>query len=205
MTYENHRPTADLRSGLDRPHAGWCGGGQAVPDHRAGQHRGSGTRRPSRDAPRFPAILDTGNNHNFAIRQAHLERWAPMILPEAGRVEIGTFIIPLLAANVWIHPNRPGRSIRAGNRRSAWSCSAASSSIRRTFPIPPGCPILGLRGLIRNSLRLTIDGDGPESDPRIPFRLSPIAFHPTPTTVTSGSQMRTLDKPAMDRRLHPWD
>ena len=29
------------------------------------------------DAPRFPAILDTGNNHNFAIRQGHFGRWAP--------------------------------------------------------------------------------------------------------------------------------
>ena len=41
---------------------------------------------------RFPAILDTGLNHNFAIRREHLDRWTalrpptrkPVTHPEAG-------------------------------------------------------------------------------------------------------------------------
>ena len=35
------------------------------------------------DAPRFPAVLDTGNNHNFAIRQEHFARWTVLTLRNA--------------------------------------------------------------------------------------------------------------------------
>jgi hypothetical protein len=35
--------------------------------------------------------------------------------------------------------------------------------------------------------------------------LTPFGFHAAPTEVTSGSRMRTLDKPVMDRRLPFWD
>ena len=93
------------------------------------------------DAPRFPAILDTGNNHNFAMRQAHLERWAPMILPEAGRVEIGDLHHPAPRGEC-LDPPEP-----TGHDRSEWATAvppgaagAASSSIRRMSPIPSGCP-----------------------------------------------------------------
>jgi hypothetical protein len=111
-------------------------------------------------APRFPAILDTGNNHNFAMHQAHLERWAPMILPVAGRVEIGTSTIPLLAANVWIHPNRPGTIDPTGQPPLRLELQRGIIVYPPDVPNPVRLPILGLRGLIRNRLRLTIDGDG---------------------------------------------
>src|SRR5262249_48155019 len=32
------------------------------------------------DAPRFPAVLDTGNNHNFAIRREQFARWTGLTL-----------------------------------------------------------------------------------------------------------------------------
>jgi hypothetical protein len=56
------------------------------------------------DAPRFPAVLDTGNNHNFAVRQEQLSRWTGLTLPKRGLVNVGGRTIPLYAANVWIHP-----------------------------------------------------------------------------------------------------
>jgi hypothetical protein len=56
-------------------------------------------------SPRFPAILDTGTNHNFSIRKEHFERWARLRLRERGRVRIGGSELPLLAGSVWIHPN----------------------------------------------------------------------------------------------------
>ena len=64
-----------------------------------------------RDAPRFPAVLDTGNNHNFAIRHEHAVRWTRLKLPKRGVVKIGDTIIPLHAANVWIHSNS-GQPVR---------------------------------------------------------------------------------------------
>src|SRR5205085_1898461 len=43
-------------------------------------------------ASRFPAILDTGNNHNFAIQQEQFERWTGFALPRRGQVSIGSHI-----------------------------------------------------------------------------------------------------------------
>jgi hypothetical protein len=65
-------------------------------------------RKVSEDAPRVPAVLDTGNNHNFAIRQLQLERWVHLAPPRAGQVQIGDSIVPRFAAGIWIHPNREG-------------------------------------------------------------------------------------------------
>jgi hypothetical protein len=57
------------------------------------------------DAPRFPAVVDTGNNHNFAIRHEQLDRWTGLSFPKRGLVKVGGRTVPLLAANVWIHPD----------------------------------------------------------------------------------------------------
>jgi hypothetical protein len=111
-----------------------------------------------REAPRFPAILDTGNNHNFAIRQEQPERWAPMILPRTGRVEIGGFSAPVLGANVWIHPNRPGTTDPSGQPPFCLELKRGIIVYPAGVPNPARLPILGLRGLIRNQLRLIIDG-----------------------------------------------
>jgi hypothetical protein len=110
------------------------------------------------EAPRFPAILDTGNNHNFAIREAQFGRWAPMILRRTGRVEVGGFSVPLLAADVWIHPNRPGTIDPSGEPPFRLELKGGISVYPPDVPNPARLPILGLRGLIRNGLRLTMDG-----------------------------------------------
>jgi hypothetical protein len=71
-----------------------------------------GTRTLEPEVPRFPAVLDTGNNHNFAIRQEHLERWAGLLLtslPRMGRIFVGQQPVPLAAANVWVHRNKRGQ------------------------------------------------------------------------------------------------
>src|SRR5713101_9760563 len=62
----------------------------------------------SPQAPRFPAILDIGHNHNFSIQQKHLDEWAELSadgLPSIGQVRDRGRLVPLCAANVWIHPN----------------------------------------------------------------------------------------------------
>jgi hypothetical protein len=50
--------------------------------------------------PGFPAILDTGNNHNFALRREHAEGWARLRLPARGRIRVGGQDVPLVAARV---------------------------------------------------------------------------------------------------------
>ena len=102
------------------------------------------------DASRFPAILDTGNNHNFAIRRQQFDRWTGLTLPKRGLVNVGGSTIPLYAANVWIHPEQ-GNAFRL---RMEEGIVVYPSDL----PNPARLPILGLRGLVRNGLRLVIDG-----------------------------------------------
>src|SRR5262245_35913416 len=61
--------------------------------------------------PSFPAIRDTGNNHNLSISRRHLQRWAGLqleALPAIRTMRERQQEIPLHAASVWLHRNRPG-------------------------------------------------------------------------------------------------
>jgi hypothetical protein len=101
------------------------------------------------DAPRFPAVLDTGNNHNFAIRQEQLDRWTGLTLAKRGLVNVGGRTLPLYAANVWIH----------SDHRGAFRLRMEEGIVvYPDVPNPARLPILGLRGLVRNGVRLIIDG-----------------------------------------------
>ena len=96
--------------------------------------RGFGCIRPRCSAPSgpsFPAILDTGLNHNFAIREDQLSSWTGLMLPRIGSVAVDRYVIPLLSANLWIYGNNPGedtilgclaRSIAARGRHHRLSC-----------------------------------------------------------------------------------
>src|SRR5437867_3505180 len=69
--------------------------------------------------PRFPAILDTGHTHNFAIREQHLLRWAgirPATLRQLGYIRHSGERIPLHAAKVWLHHNEPGQMAASSNQ-----------------------------------------------------------------------------------------
>jgi hypothetical protein len=50
------------------------------------------------DAPAIPAILDTGHNHNFAIRREHWDRWIRWAPRRIGQINVGGSIVPLFAA-----------------------------------------------------------------------------------------------------------
>jgi hypothetical protein len=102
------------------------------------------------DAPRFPAVLDTGNNHNFAIRHDQFVRWTGLTLPKRGLVNVGGRTIPLYAANVWIHPDLgdPFR-LRVEEGIVVYPPDVAN---------PARLPILGLRSIVRSGLTLLIDG-----------------------------------------------
>jgi len=55
------------------------------------------------DASRFPAVLDTGHNHNFSIRERQLVRWAGLgvdRLPRLGEVLVNQQEVPLLAVSL---------------------------------------------------------------------------------------------------------
>ena len=110
-------------------------------------------------SPRFPAILDTGNNHNFSIRKEHFERWARVRIGERGRVRSGGNELPLLAGSVWIHPNQPGRSYLWDKPPFRREMQERLIIYPEVAPNPSRLPVLGLRALVRNRLKLIIDGN----------------------------------------------
>ena len=63
------------------------------------------------NAPRFPAILDTGCNHNLLIQEKHLVEWAGIPtqhLHSLGSVRVSGRRAIRVAAHVWLHRNRHG-------------------------------------------------------------------------------------------------
>ena len=111
-------------------------------------------------ATTIPAILDTGNNHNLAIRREHWERWFGWLPRRIGQIQVGGFLVPHFAASVWIHPNRAGTAELDGGEPFPIAMEQGIAIYPANVSNPARLPILGLRGLIRNPLRLTIDGEG---------------------------------------------
>jgi hypothetical protein len=107
---------------------------------------------------RFPAILDTGLNHNFAIRREHLERWAALRLAERKSVSIGNQNVPLAAAHVWVYRNEPGTNTTSDLQPFRLRTPEGIAVFPERTPNPARLPILGLRALVRSDLKLIIDG-----------------------------------------------
>ncbi len=115
----------------------------------------------SPNAPRFPAILDSGHSHNFSISEEHLVRWAgfaPGALRTLGSVRITGRRVPLLAANVWIHRNQAGqRDVFAERPAFCIQLDSGIAVYPEGAPAIPRLPLLGLRGLRRAALQLHVD------------------------------------------------
>jgi hypothetical protein len=109
--------------------------------------------------PRFPAILDTGTNHNFAIREDQLERWASLRLRQRGTVRIRGEVIPLFAGSVWIHSNRPGTMNLAEGRAVQLQTPDGLIVYPESASSAARLPVVGLRALVRNHLTLIVDGN----------------------------------------------
>jgi hypothetical protein len=109
-------------------------------------------------ARRFPAILDTGLNHNFAIRREHLDRWTALQLPSRKPVTIRKQEIPLAAAHVWVYRNEPRTSTPSDLPPIRLRTPEGIAVFPDDTPNPARLPILGLRALVRSDLTLIMDG-----------------------------------------------
>lgn len=114
--------------------------------------------KPPPGMPPFPAILDTGNNHNFAIRREQLERWTRLTLSRRGQVAFNGHVVPLMAAHLWIHPNAPGISAPSEREPFRLPLEEGIAVYPSNVPNPARLPILGLRAIVQNNLMLTIKG-----------------------------------------------
>lgn len=112
------------------------------------------------DAPRFPAVLDTGHSHNFSIREDLLLSWAglgPEDLSGLGSILVNQQEVPLRVAQLWIHRNRPG-AVELLPRPFRLEVPQGIAVYPAAVSAAPRLPLLGLRSLIRSKLRLRIDG-----------------------------------------------
>ncbi len=123
-----------------------------------------GMRHLDRNAPRLPAVLDTGCNHALVIRQQHLVEWAGVRAEHLRRLRptrvYGTSA-PQLAANIWLHPNQPGRRDEFSAQRPFLLTTEQGIAVvpRAADQGNPRLPLLGLRAIRWNHLHLAIDGD----------------------------------------------
>jgi hypothetical protein len=111
--------------------------------------------------PIIPALLDTGNNHNFSIQENHLARWVgvhPQSLPFLGAIREGGRTPSLRFANVWIHRNRSGRRDLRYGEPFLLPLEEGIAIYPDDGSNYPRLPLLGLRAIIKNNLKLVIDG-----------------------------------------------
>ena len=120
----------------------------------------------------LPAILDTGNNLNFSIQAAHLTRWAgidPRSLKSGGMVREGTRSLTLHAAYIWIHRNVPRRGVLKDVRPFQPQVPDGIVIYPSDGSDYPRLPVLGLRAILKNNLKLIIDGQRKHASLRSPL------------------------------------
>ena len=109
------------------------------------------------DLQPFPAILDTGHSHNFSIARHHLDRWGGQALKQIGEAKIGGFTVPRYASELYIHRNAPGTN-RLRDRYPL-RMDGGIAVVHDSLPFAPRLPLLEIRAIISNRLRLFLDGD----------------------------------------------
>jgi hypothetical protein len=121
-----------------------------------------GTLQLPANAPRLPAILDTGHNHNLSLREEQLvraglppEAWewrgASLKIRDSSSVE---WDIPRLLVDVWLHSNlarfkHHPLPIRLGAHGAA--CYPAQGPV-----LGPRLPVVGMRAFCLASLALEL-------------------------------------------------
>ncbi len=109
---------------------------------------------------RFPAVLDTGHTHNFAIQQQHLIRWAGIQLATlrfVGHLRHAGKRIPLRAAKLLLHRNQPGKTA-IGSYEPRPLPLLRGIAVFPDGDAYPRLPLVGMRAILSNHLHVTIDG-----------------------------------------------
>ena len=117
---------------------------------------------PSR-LPRFPALLDTAHTHHFSIQEDHLLRWAGVRPEELGLgrgfVHQQDRRLALRSACLWIYSNQPGQWKEIADQPPHRLGTPEGILVYPRQANFPRLPLLGLRTIMQNRLRLVVDGD----------------------------------------------
>lgn len=113
------------------------------------------------DTLKFPAVLDTGCNHNLVIQDEHLMRWAGIhsqYLPRRRGTRVYGEVVPQLAANVWLHPNvSRSRDELTNSGAFPLHLFPGIAVIPKHMGLRPRLPLLGMRALRAGKVQLRID------------------------------------------------
>jgi hypothetical protein len=110
---------------------------------------------------RLPAILDTGHSHILSIQERHLTEWAglsPTTLRHLGTVRERGRRVPLRSAGVFLYGNCPG-TLDVDLNRPPFRLGTRQGIAVYEGGDFPRLPLLGMRALVENRLRLKVDGD----------------------------------------------
>lgn len=134
-------------------------------------------KTPSPTTLPFPAVLDTGHTHTFAIHEQHLTEWAGIrrdMLAAFGAVRHRGQQVSLYPANIWVHPNLRGVRERLSGETPIQIETNTGIAVYPGSDFPR-LPILGLRAVAENDLVLTVDGRRRAATLRTPARWWPFA------------------------------
>jgi hypothetical protein len=92
----------------------------------------------------FPAIPDIGHTHNLAMSAEHFRDWVRLKLNEIGSVTINKQKVSLFGA----HLQFEGKQLL---------CPEGIAVYPQGHPNAPRLPIMGLRVIVRNNVRLLIE------------------------------------------------
>jgi len=121
---------------------------------------------------KFPAILDTGHSHNFAISPNHLRDWARIEWNQLPLERVERFHqgipVPMRRANLWLYPNQSGWRDWIDPARlpillpldegiAVFGNGVDVGTKATTQLVAHRLPVLGLRAIVTNRLHLHID------------------------------------------------
>ena len=92
---------------------------------------------------------NTGHSHNFSIRHDQLRDWAGLPLRQSGFIKVNQQLVPLAACDLVLD----GVTL---------TCIDGIAVYPDNHPAAPRLPLLGLRLLVRNRVRVIIDGQTAE-------------------------------------------
>jgi hypothetical protein len=125
------------------------------------------------NAPRIPAVLDPGFNHNFVIQETQFLQWAGLRREHfrvVDHLRIYGQQVPLDPANLWLHPNQSGERDLFADRPPFCLHLDTGMGICPPALAKPRLPLLGLRALFSANLELTLDCRGGYLSLRTPRR-----------------------------------
>lgn len=95
--------------------------------------------------------------YNFAIRQSQLDLWLNLAFKAVGDIRVSGATAPRYGANLWIHPNAKGIHSLSGAQAIVIKLKGGMA----VYPDennPARIPIMGMRAITWNQLKLMVDG-----------------------------------------------